>query len=38
MNDSVNFWEYLLLTLGALVVATLLQIFFVKKWPMELKK
>ncbi|MDD2374909.1 MAG: hypothetical protein PHQ55_06970 [Eubacteriales bacterium] len=38
MNDSVNFWEYLLLTLGALAVATLLQIFFVKKWPLELKK
>lgn len=38
MNDDVNFWQYLLITLGALVVATLIQIYFVKRWPMELKQ
>lgn len=38
MNDKVNFWQYLLITLGALVVATLIQIYFVKRWPMELKQ
>jgi len=38
MNDKVNFWQYLLITLGALVVATLIQVYFVKRWPMELKQ
>ena len=38
MNDEVNFWQYLLITLGALVVATLIQVYFVKRWPMELKQ
>lgn len=38
MNDKVNFWQYLLITLAALVVATLIQIYFVKRWPMELKQ
>ena len=38
MNDKVNFWQYLLITFGALVVATLIQIYFVKRWPMELKQ
>lgn len=38
MNDKINFWQYLLITLGALVVATLIQIYFVKRWPMDLKQ
>lgn len=38
MNENINFWQYLLITLGALAVATLMQIYFVKRWPMELKQ
>jgi hypothetical protein len=37
-NFSMEFWKYSLLTLLALVIATIFQIYFVKKWPMELKK
>lgn len=35
---GMKFWKYSLLTLLALAVATLFQIYFVKKWPMEIKK
>lgn len=37
-NDNINFWQYMLLTLGALAIATLMQVYFVKKWPLETKK
>ena len=37
-NFSMEFWKYSLLTLLALAIATVFQVYFVKKWPMELKK